>query len=64
MITPGKVRELYHPDWVSRDATLHAPIRPIALAEGLRQTLAWYRSGLVAASAAGSIEGRLTRSGG
>ena len=42
MITPGKVRELYHHDWVSRDRVLRAE-SPTSLAQGLSQTLAWYR---------------------
>jgi nucleoside-diphosphate-sugar epimerase len=42
MITPGKMRELYHRDWVSgRDALRTDP--PTGLEEGLRRTLAWYR---------------------
>ncbi|MFO0991643.1 MAG: NAD-dependent epimerase/dehydratase family protein [Hyphomicrobiales bacterium] len=42
MITPGKVRELYHHDWVSRDRVLRTD-PPTLLAQGLSQTLAWYR---------------------
>jgi nucleoside-diphosphate-sugar epimerase len=43
---PGKVREMYHPDWVSRASPLQAEgcWQPrIGLAEGVRATLAWYR---------------------
>ena len=42
LLTPGKVRELYHPDWVCDDSTLRAETgwRPrVSLAEGLRRTL-------------------------
>src|SRR5689334_9090922 len=42
----GKVREMFHPDWVSRPCDLGAaPVwRPqIGLAEGIAATLAWYR---------------------
>jgi nucleoside-diphosphate-sugar epimerase len=45
-VTPGKVRELYHPDWVCRDNLLqecsdwHPSVR---LADGLRETASWYR---------------------
>lgn len=41
-LTPGKVRELYHPDWV---VTGKAPDHPVCLpfAEGFRLTIAWYR---------------------
>lgn len=42
MITPGKVRELYHHDWLSREPVLRAD-PPTVLAQGLSQTLAWYR---------------------
>jgi nucleoside-diphosphate-sugar epimerase len=42
MITPGKMRELHHRDWVSgRDALRADPAT--GLEEGLRRTLAWYR---------------------
>jgi len=45
-VTPGKVRELYHPDWVCRHNLLQehsawAPLVP--LADGLRETTTWYR---------------------
>jgi len=41
-LTPGKVRELYHPDWVVRGTD---PQNPgfIQFAEGFRLTIAWYR---------------------
>ncbi|WP_119389424.1 NAD-dependent epimerase/dehydratase family protein [Taklimakanibacter lacteus] len=41
-LTPGKVRELYHPDWV---VSGRAPSHPHCLpfAEGFRLTIAWYR---------------------
>ncbi len=42
MITPGKVRELYHDDWVSRERVLRAE-PPTSLSQGLARTLAWYR---------------------
>lgn len=42
MITPGKVRELYHDDWVSRERVLRADA-PTPLSQGLARTLAWYR---------------------
>ncbi|MEE8443708.1 MAG: NAD-dependent epimerase/dehydratase family protein [Alphaproteobacteria bacterium] len=47
LITPGKVRELYHTDWVCRD---DGPIgrvgwRPAVTAEdGFARTVAWYRN--------------------
>lgn len=44
-ISPGKVRELFHEDWVCRDNALtrHTRWRPkIDLAEGIRRTLGWY----------------------
>jgi len=42
MVSPGKVRELYHADWVSRDRVLRAEV-PTPLSQGLARTLAWYR---------------------
>lgn len=41
-LTPGKVRELYHPDWVARgaDAGLADAVQ---FEEGFRLTIAWYR---------------------
>ncbi|MEL7030316.1 MAG: NAD(P)-dependent oxidoreductase [Pseudomonadota bacterium] len=47
MLTPGKVRELFHPDWVARNNLLQetADWRPkTGLDEGFAQTIAWYRS--------------------
>jgi nucleoside-diphosphate-sugar epimerase len=44
MLTPGKVRELNHPDWVCDNAPLSQAIgwKPqITLAEGLRRTFGW-----------------------
>jgi nucleoside-diphosphate-sugar epimerase len=41
-LTPGKVRELYHPDWVARPTGLR-PQGCIEFAEGFRRTIAWYR---------------------
>jgi nucleoside-diphosphate-sugar epimerase len=38
----GKIRELYHPDWVCRGPQPDLPDRT-GLAEGFRQTLHWYR---------------------
>jgi len=43
---PGKVSEMFHPDWVCRPCELgDAPAwRPqIGLADGITATLAWYR---------------------
>ena len=48
MLTPGKVRELTHPDWVCDDAPLRAATgwRPAMLLEpGMRRTLAQLRGG-------------------
>lgn len=42
MVNRGKVRELYHPDWVSRDGALRLP-NPVSFAEGLSETVSWYR---------------------
>ncbi len=46
-ISPGKVRELFHEDWVCRDNALtrHTPWRPkVDLIEGIGLTLNWYES--------------------
>lgn len=46
MLTSGKVRELYHGDWVCRNALLedYTDWRPrIRFAEGFARTLDWYR---------------------
>lgn len=42
MINRGKVRELYHPDWVSREGSLHLQ-SPIGFAQGFPETVTWYR---------------------
>lgn len=45
-VTPGKVQELYHPDWVCRYNMLqeHSGWAPAVLLEdGLKETTAWYR---------------------
>jgi nucleoside-diphosphate-sugar epimerase len=42
MVNRAKVRELYHEDWVVRGANWPRE-KPIGLAEGLRETLEWYR---------------------
>ena len=44
MLTPGKVRELRHPDWVADNTALTAAIgwQPeMSLQEGLRRTMGW-----------------------
>jgi nucleoside-diphosphate-sugar epimerase len=44
MLTPGKVRELRHPDWVADNSALTAEIgwQPIfSLEQGLRRTMGW-----------------------
>jgi nucleoside-diphosphate-sugar epimerase len=46
MLTPGKVAELTHPDWVARGPMLQnvTTWRPkVDLARGLAETFAWYR---------------------
>lgn len=46
-VTPGKVRELYHPDWVCRHNLLQEQSRwhpSVPLVEGLRETASWYRA--------------------
>lgn len=46
MLTPGKVAELTHPDWVARGPMLQnvTAWRPkVNLADGLAETFAWYR---------------------
>ncbi|MFQ5784866.1 MAG: NAD-dependent epimerase/dehydratase family protein [Alphaproteobacteria bacterium] len=46
MVTPGKVRELFHPDWVCSDNPL---VRltdwtpQVAVGDGFARTIAWYR---------------------
>jgi len=42
MLTPGKVKEIYHPDWVAENGPLNADTGwtpKISLSEGLRRTL-------------------------
>ncbi|MGE0152120.1 MAG: NAD-dependent epimerase/dehydratase family protein [Reyranellaceae bacterium] len=46
ILSPAKVREMFHPDWVSRDRRLAAFLgwsARIRLAEGFAGTIAWYR---------------------
>jgi nucleoside-diphosphate-sugar epimerase len=46
ILTPGKVRELFHPDWVAHDRRLAAALGWSArydLGEGFRHTILWYR---------------------
>lgn len=46
ILSPGKVREIFHADWVARDRRLAAFLgwqAQIGLAEGFAQTIAWYR---------------------
>ncbi|MGI9414742.1 MAG: NAD-dependent epimerase/dehydratase family protein [Hyphomicrobiales bacterium] len=45
-VTPGKVSELYHPDWVCRHNLLQERsdwVPAVGLSEGLQETTAWYR---------------------
>jgi len=47
MLTPGKVRELSHPDWVCDNAALNSTTGwspQILLPEGLQLTLGWNRA--------------------
>jgi nucleoside-diphosphate-sugar epimerase len=41
MVTTGKMRELYFPDWVAKGPGWQRP-NPIRLAQGLVQTIQWY----------------------
>ena len=43
LINRGKIAELYHPDWVCREGTLTLA-DPTSFAEGLAETVAWYRA--------------------
>ena len=46
ILTPGKVRELFHSDWVAHDRRLAAALDWTArydLSEGFRNTIVWYR---------------------
>jgi nucleoside-diphosphate-sugar epimerase len=48
MLTPGKVRELRHPDWVADNSALTAAIgwQPaFSLEQGLRRTMGWGEAG-------------------
>ncbi len=45
-VTPGKVSELYHPDWVCRHNLLQESsdwVPAVGLSEGLKETTTWYR---------------------
>ncbi|HUR43217.1 MAG TPA: NAD-dependent epimerase/dehydratase family protein [Aestuariivirga sp.] len=42
-INPGKVRELYHDDWVAHGQQL-TPIDAVDFSRGFPETLAWYRA--------------------
>ncbi len=47
ILVPGKVNEIYHPDWVCRENLLaeHIDWQPkIMIDEGFKRTLDWYRS--------------------
>jgi len=49
MLTPGKVRELRHPDWVADNSALTAAIgwQPVfPLEQGLRRTMGWGEAGI------------------
>lgn len=46
ILTPGKVRELFHPDWVAHDRRLAASLAwtpRYDLVEGFHHTILWYR---------------------
>lgn len=43
MVNRGKIAELYHPNWVSREGTL-ALSDAMGFAQGLPETVAWYRA--------------------
>lgn len=43
MVNPGKIAELYHPDWVARPGGLALP-DPVPFAAGLAETVTWYRA--------------------
>jgi nucleoside-diphosphate-sugar epimerase len=46
ILTPGKVQELFHPDWTVHDRTLAAALAFMArydLEQGFRHTICWYR---------------------
>jgi hypothetical protein len=43
LVNRGKIAELYHPDWVSREGTLALP-DPTGFEQGFAETVNWYRS--------------------
>jgi nucleoside-diphosphate-sugar epimerase len=43
ILTPAKVRELFHPDWTVRGPRLAGPPPRYGLTEGFRDTVGWYR---------------------
>jgi nucleoside-diphosphate-sugar epimerase len=43
MVSRGKIRELYHPDWVATGENWPRP-NPIALSQGLPATIRWYQA--------------------
>lgn len=43
LINRGKIAELYHPDWVSRDGSLQLA-DPVPFADGFAETVRWYRA--------------------
>ncbi len=43
LVNSGKIRELYHPDWVSREGSLALP-DPISFEDGFAETVEWYRT--------------------
>jgi nucleoside-diphosphate-sugar epimerase len=43
MVSRGKIRELYHPDWVCRDGSLKLD-DPIPFITGFSETVTWYRA--------------------
>lgn len=43
ILTPAKVRELFHPDWTVRGVRLPGLSPHYRLAEGFRDTVGWYR---------------------
>jgi len=42
LVNRGKIAELYHPDWVSREGTLALP-DPTDFEQGFAETVNWYR---------------------
>jgi uncharacterized protein YbjT (DUF2867 family) len=43
ILTPAKIRELFHPDWTVRGSRLPGVSARYPLAEGFRDTVGWYR---------------------